>query len=142
MKFKIYVYALILFDHEDKILLRHKKDSNLYHLPGVEVIIGQSAEKCLKTYLDDQLKIVSSDLFFIGTMEEINENDHIYALFFKATQLEDILSLPNDDFIYEWKNIPLPKDLKSDPEYLKEDLSRWLKGKAIFLSTENRAFSM
>lgn len=141
MTFKVHVYALILFDHEDKILLRRKKDSHFYYLPGAEVTLGQAAEKCLREYLSHQLKFIPSSIFFVGTMEEISVDEHNYALFFKVSRSKDALSLPEDDFVYEWKALPLSRDIELDPSYLKEDLSRWLKGKAIFLSTEDKAFS-
>jgi len=138
MDFKISAKALILSEHGDKLLLYRKRGSNTYYLPGTSIEPGNSAIESLSKYLKTTLKLTPENFFFISTMEKINGNTQEYALFFKV-DIEKSPELPNSDFV--WELLPLREGIKTNPEYLKEDLGRWLKGKAIFLSTKDKAFS-
>ena len=142
MEFKVLVRGIILSTHPDKILLYQKKGSSVYHVPGVNVRPGQPTIECLKDYLKNRFNIDPKALYFVGVMEHIEITDHVITLFFKIDEFGDNLKLPEgNDVIYEWKLLPLAQNVTFEPEYLKEDLSRWLKGKEVFLSTKDKAFS-
>ncbi len=141
-KFNISVRAIIILNHPNQLLLYHDKNSDIYYLPGVDIEPGKQATQCLADYLDKNLGIKPEKFYFVGTLEHITDDNHIITLFFKVDQFPQKLNIPErDDKIFEWRMLPLPQDLILEPEYLKEDLSRWLKGKEIFLSTKDKAFS-
>lgn len=139
MSFEIHAKALILFDHQGKILLL--KERGKYLLPGSKVELGETAEKTLRKYLKETLSFAPLDLYFMGIHENIkSEGDttkHEYDLIFKVDGHD--FQIPEKNF--EWAILPLQRGIEFEPDYLKEDLSRWLKGKEIFLSTKDKAFS-
>ncbi|MFA7253545.1 MAG: NUDIX domain-containing protein [Patescibacteria group bacterium] len=141
-KFKVMVRAIIILGHPDQLLLYRKKGSDIYFLPGVDIEPGKQATECLANYLREKLMISPGKFYFVGTMEHIAGTEHIYTLFFKADEFGSYLELPQTGLeVFEWKMLPLEQNVKLEPKYLKEDLSRWLKGKEIFLSTKDKAFS-
>ena len=107
------------------------------------------AENILTDYLRDQFGLAADNesMYFLGVVEDIFanglENQHQYNFIFKVDAHNKKVKLPLDENCrFEELPIPLPPHLETEPEYLKEDIARWLKGQGIFFTSRTKAYSI
>lgn len=144
MDFEIYAHAIMLSDHEGKILLCKNEERNFYYLPGTKVESGKSVVDSLKDYLLLEHNIKPKNFYFQGMVENIYKGDqaehHQFNLVFKIDDGYKSPTYPKSKLVFEWVSLPLPENVKFEPSYLKKDIIIWLRGEGLYLSTKEKPF--
>lgn len=139
MEFEIIAYIIIFSPDEKAIILCKDEKNNAYFLPGVKPARGKKIKHEIASFLKTQFKVETKDIHFLGIMENIFKQKgdlrHQYNLFFKVEDHFLPPSLPSNGCNFEWQSLPFPPSILFEPNFLKDEILRWLNGQEVFFSS-------
>lgn len=102
--------ALLIYEEDRVLMIRHKKDSREYWLvPGGGLEFGETVDFCIKREMKEECGIDVCVEKFVFSCETIGNNRHILHLFFRGKRTGGNLRLGNEENLAGLEFIPLDR---------------------------------
>src|SRR3989344_569568 len=137
-KFEVSLRAVV--ENNGKILVCRNKKKGYYFFPGGHLEYGEKIKDALARELKEELNVVSKEISFIGTVDNIfiedREKHHEINLVFKMKLKSNKTERQEDHIDFTFMNKKEFAKAQLYPIALKKAILKWSKDKKIFWASQ------